>query len=233
MFVQHENQKLYLKPWEYNACRIMSALANVVTEKGGVVDYTYQRTALICDASAFDEAREKQSRLEQMKVQAKSSPSYREKFGEMMSQLEKDVAELQKVKETFIPCEFQLSLTFSYDNKLYNYSLDENPFFDFYYGKTPIVNGKYSVDAVREEAPRRDWWTDDLFRHNFPDDKIREIANTIFDFLEQAPNNTIRTDSKRVRVRNQYNNGYHIEVVHVPERLSDKLPQPKEPAPEL
>ena len=56
MFVQHENQKLYLKPWEYNACRIMSALANVVTEKGGVVDCTYQRTALICDASAFDEA---------------------------------------------------------------------------------------------------------------------------------------------------------------------------------
>ena len=232
MFVQHENQKLYLKPWEYNACRIMSALANVVAEKGGVVDYTYQRTALICDASAFDEAREKQSQLDQMKGMAKSSPEYREKFAERMSQLEKDLEELQKIKEVFIPCEFQLSLAFSYNNKIYHYSFDQNPFFEFHYGKTPIVNGKYSMDAVYDEAPKG-WFVDELYRRNFPEEKIQEIAHTIFDFLEQAPDNTIRLDSKKVRVPNRYNDGYHMETVYDKERLSDKLPQPKEPAPDL
>lgn len=51
--VTKENQRLYLRAWEYNAARIITELAKVVQNHGGRVKPT--NTALISDRSAEEE----------------------------------------------------------------------------------------------------------------------------------------------------------------------------------
>lgn len=49
-----DGTRLYLKPWEYNAARIMTGLARIVENHGGRVKPT--KTAIISDRYATDEA---------------------------------------------------------------------------------------------------------------------------------------------------------------------------------
>lgn len=52
MFVTEENQRLYLRPLEYNMCRIMTKLAKIIEAHGGRVKPL--KTALISDRDLHD-----------------------------------------------------------------------------------------------------------------------------------------------------------------------------------
>ena len=95
----------------------------------------------------------------------------------------------------------------------YSFSLDDNPFFPFYYMKTPIENGAYSGDACMEESSKS-WLTDPLIGFGCPDSEIESAAGAIL----AAPLSTIRHDTKRTRIPNTYDDGYHFENIPVKER---------------
>ena len=109
-------------------------------------------------------------------------------------------------------------ISFILDETYYYYQVNENPFFEFYYSKTPIRNGKRSRDAGLE-ADEKEWLYDCFFKSNCGQPDIVEAANLIFNMLCNAPMSKIIRDSYKRRVPNTYNDGYHIETVYKPERI--------------
>ena len=109
-------------------------------------------------------------------------------------------------------------ISFILDETYYYYQVNENPFFEFYYSKTPIKNGKRSRDAGLE-TDQKEWLFDCFFSSNCGQPDIVEAANLIFNMLCNAPMSKIIRDSHKVRVPNTYNDGYHIETVYKPERI--------------
>lgn len=171
--VMKDGERLYLRAWEYNASRILTELAKIVTNNGGRVKPT--NTAIISDRSAKEEA-------EPITVTHTSYIS------------------------------FVLNETYCY------YQVDANPFFEFYYQKTPIKNGKRSRDAGAE-ADKKEWLFDCFFGSNCGQQDIVEAANLIFETLCNAPLSKIIRDKRKQRVSNTYNDGWHFETEYAPERL--------------
>lgn len=101
----------------------------------------------------------------------------------------------------------------------YSYSLNDNPFFPFYYIKTPIdpKSETYSGDACMEESSKS-WFTDPLIGFGCPDSEIESAAGAILSLLLAAPLSTIRHDTKRTRIPNTYDDGYHFENIPIKER---------------
>lgn len=109
-------------------------------------------------------------------------------------------------------------ITFVLDETYYYYQVDANPFFEFYYNKTPIKNGMRSRDAVLE-ADKKEWLYDCFFGSNCAQQDVIEAANLIFNMLCNAPLSKIIRDKHKQRVANTYDDGWHYETVYVPERL--------------
>ena len=109
-------------------------------------------------------------------------------------------------------------ISFVLDETHYYYQINDYPFFDFYYSKTPIKNGKRSRDAV-SEADKKEWVFNCFFGSNCGQQDIIEAANLIFNMLCDAPLSKIIRDTHEQRVPNTYNDGWHFETVYTPERL--------------
>ncbi len=109
-------------------------------------------------------------------------------------------------------------ISFVLDETHYYYQVNDNPFFEFYYNKTPIKNGKRSKDAGLE-ADKKEWLYDCFFGSNCEQPDIIEAANLIFNMLCNAPMSEIIRDTRKQRVSNTYNDGWHFETVYPPERL--------------
>lgn len=77
-------------------------------------------------------------------------------------------------------------IRFILDETYYCYQVNENPFFDFYYIKTPTKNGKRPKN-VRLEEDKKEWLHDCLFKSNCGQPVIVEAANLIFNMLCNAP----------------------------------------------
>ena len=111
-------------------------------------------------------------------------------------------------------------ISFILDETYYYYQVDSNPFFDFYWKKTPVKNGKYSKDAGLE-ADKKEWLYDCFFSSNCGQPDIIEAANSIFNMLCNAPISKIIRNGRKQRVPNTYNDGYHMETVYQPERITN------------
>lgn len=110
-------------------------------------------------------------------------------------------------------------ITFILDDVYYYFQVDQNPFFPFYYQKTPIKAGKYSRDACLDEFTK-DWLFDCLWSSGVCDADIIEVANLIFNGLVNADLSVIRRDSCRKKVANTFDGGWHWENVYDPERFA-------------
>ena len=109
-------------------------------------------------------------------------------------------------------------ISFILNETQYYYQVNENPFFDFYYSKTPIKNGMRSRDAGLE-ADKKEWLFDCFFGSNCGQQDITEAANLIFNMLCNAPMSKIIRDKRKQQVANTYNDDWHFEMVYAPERL--------------
>lgn len=109
-------------------------------------------------------------------------------------------------------------ISFVLDGTHYYYQVNDNPFFEFYYSKTPIKSGKYSKDAGLEAA-KKEWLFDCFFGSNCGQQDIIEAANLIFNMLCKAPMSKRIGGKHKQRVTNTYNDGWHFETVYAPERL--------------
>ncbi len=111
-------------------------------------------------------------------------------------------------------------ITFALDEVYYYFQVDENPFFPFYYQKTPIKAGKYSRDACLDEFPK-DWLLDCLWSSGVCDADIIEVANLLFNRLVNAKFSVIRRNSCRRKVANTFDAGWHWENVCDSERFAN------------
>ena len=217
MIVTKENQRLYLTAWNYNAARIMSELARIVENNGG--RYKPTNAAIISDRRLTDALYEYDEKLSLYK-RVVSEGHGNDHTIAAIDYLEKEIGRLKKINNDPIRVTHTTYISFILDEFYYYYQVDDNPFFDFCYSKTPVKNGRRSRDAVLEKD-KKEWLYDCFFHSGCSDDDIREAAYLIFNMLVSAKNSTIIRDSKKVRVDNTYNSGWHYETIYAPERLEE------------
>ena len=109
-------------------------------------------------------------------------------------------------------------ISFVLNDVYYYYQVDDNPFFPFYYIKTPIKNGKYSMDAALEET-KKGWLIDSFWGQHCSESNIHCAAEFVFNELSKARMSTVIRDFKRTKVPNLYDDGWHWEKVYKPERI--------------
>lgn len=202
-YFNNETQTLYLKSWEYNACLIFTELAKIVANNGGRVKK--QNCGYIVNRTLLEDIAKKEERLEA--ITRKGFPA---------DSLSVEIESLKQIKNDPVKISNSTYISFVLDNIYYYYQVDNNPFFEFYYIKTPVVDGKRSKDACLE-YDKKNWLFDCFFGYCDPAD-IKEAANLIFNMLLSANNSIIERDKTRRRVANTYNSGYHYETIYSPER---------------
>lgn len=211
MFVMKDGEKLYLSNWGYNSCRILSALAIIVENNGGKVKP--QKKPVIVNRtlnSAIHEC--------QYKIECAEKLEQNEKRAFYLKNKREELEEMQAIKNDPIMVTHTTWIHFTLDGFMYTYDVDDNPFFDFHYSKTPIVNNKYSLDAYRMED-KKEWLFDCFFSFSASEADVKEAANLIFNMLVNAKNSEIYREGKKQRVPNIYDGGYHYETIYRPERL--------------
>jgi hypothetical protein len=216
MIATKENQRLYPATWEYNAARITTELAKIVVNNGGRVKYG--NAAIISNRSIQHAIFEKENRIEQLK--RINAETFKEARTAAIKALEKEIDELKQIDNAPRRVTHTGYIQFVFENNYYYFQTDNNPFFPFYYIKTPLKNNKYSADACCTED-KKEWLFDCFFSWNCSDADIKEAANLIFNMLCTAPFSEIMRDQRRERVPNRYNSGYHYETIYAPERIKE------------
>lgn len=214
MLVMKENERLYPATWEYNAACILTELAKIVINNGGRVKPL--RTAIISNSSVTAAKQEYTEKIERFIELEKTN--HNEKRAAAIKVYSEKLAELEKVDNTPVAVTHTSYISFVYNGFYFYYSVDNNPFFEFYYIKTLVNNGKYSQDACLEKD-KKEWLFDCFLSATCSKSDIKKAANLIFDMLVNAKPSIIRRDCKKQRVYNLYDNGYHYETIYSPERF--------------
>lgn len=214
MFVSKENERLYVKAWEYNAARILTELAKIVINNGGKVKP--QKNAIITNRTADAAKREYWEKIERFTELEKTS--HNEARANAIKTYREKLEALEKVNNEPITVTHMSYIEFVLDGFMYYYQVDENPFFPFYYTKTAIVNGRYSRDTYSMED-KKEWLYDCFFFATCNIEDVKEAANLIFNMLISSAPSQIYREVKRQRVANIYDGGYHYETVYNPGRF--------------
>lgn len=215
MIVLKENERHHATSWQYNSARILTRLAQLITAQGGKVKPL--PLAILSDRNLEEACTATQRRLESSyKAGLTSHPKERET---QISNLQKELARFQSIPNAPITVTHTSYIDFTMNGVYYSYSLNDNPFFPFHYIKTPIdpKSKTYSGDACMEESSKS-WFTDPLIGFGCPDSEIESAAGAILSLLLAAPLSAIRHDTKRTRIPNAYDSGYHFENIPVKER---------------
>ena len=215
MIVLKENERHHATSWQYNSARILTCLAQLITAQGGKVKPL--PPAVLSDRNLEEICTATQRRLESSyNAGSTSHPKERET---QISNLQKELARFQAIPNAPITVTHTSYIDFTMNGVYYSYSLDDNPFFPFHYLKTPIdpKSETYSGDACMEESSKS-WLTDSLIGFGCPDSEIESAAGAILSLLLAAPLSAIRHDTKRTRIPNTYDSGYHFENIPVKER---------------
>ncbi len=215
MYVSYEGKCLYLSAWRYNAARVLTELARIVKNNGGTV--APKTPALIINRNLEGTVNEYTERLRHLQT-LQVEIGYNETRAAAIVTYSEKLQELQKVDNTPIKTGYISYLSFVLDGNYY-YQIDENPFFDFHYIKTPVKSGRRSCDAIYKND-KKEWVADCFFTSFCTNEEVKTAAGYIFDMLTSAPVSKIRLDTKRRRVPNLYDGGYHYETVAAPERFS-------------
>lgn len=214
MIVMKDNERHYATSWQLNSARILTRLAQLVTAQGGKVKPLHP--AILSDRNLEDDIQDIETRIRTLTEQENESHSDAQTLAlqTCLSHLDR----LRAIPNTPITVTHTSYISFAMNGLYYSYQLDSNPFFPFYYMKTPIENGTYSGDACLANEPKP-WLNDNSFiRYGCSDSEIETAAQAILALLLAAPLSTLRHDTKRTRIPNTYDSGSHFENVPVKER---------------
>lgn len=205
-----KNERLYLDNWNYNAALILQHMEKVITDNGGRICGQYSSsffTNIISNRTLSGAIRDCRKLLERLEALERT-----EAAAARRAELER----LEAIKNDPIPVNYSTYIGFILDGVYYEYSMDRNPFFNFYFRKIQVdENNSYSGDYYLENA-KKEWLYDCFFRFDCSDADRLEAANMIYNdllnapFTEKAPRATRRT-----RVYNLYDGGYHYENIPV------------------
>ena len=121
MIVMKENERLYLRSWEYNAARTITELAAIVKKNGGRVEPC--KAAIISNRALTAAVMEQAEHVDQM-----------EKTGvnmEAIAAARVKLEQLQAVNNEPVKVTHTSYISFVLDGFYYYYQVDDNPFFDF------------------------------------------------------------------------------------------------------
>lgn len=208
MYVSRDGQRLYLGSWKYNAALILTELAKIIENNGGRVKPLY--TAVISN-------RHLESIIKNLKDQIEGLESLKEteKIKNVIGNLSKELAELELIDNTPITVTHTSYISFIFDDFYYYYQVDNNPFFDFYYEKNHIKDGKY-IGNTYLEKDNQSWWNDCFLSFRCSEADRKEAANLIFNMLVSAEPSKIYREEEERKVPNAFNDGWHWEKVIKP-----------------
>lgn len=191
MIIIKENERLYLSNWVYNAARIITELETIVENNGGQVKP--HKHALVSNRTLDTKIRKIKDSIERVENNGKISNENKTKWLYVqrndLERLESINNEPIQVNPTYI--------SFVLDGFHYYYQTDDNPFFDFYYHKTPIIDGYYSNDTYLTKDAKK-WVYDCFLTFNASDADIKEAANLIFNMLVKAgPSASVRLEKNQ------------------------------------
>ena len=215
MIVSQDNQRLYPASWEYNAARVLTRLALVIQNHGGRVQPLHP--ALISNRSITAEMAESLDKIERVKLVA--GENHREERAAYIKHLEDRVAELKAIDNSPIKVTHMSYIRFVLGDIMYYYQIDQNPFFPFYYSKTPVVAGQYDRYAICEEDESKEWVFDSMFSAKASEDDVKEAAELIFNKLLLARCSKSERRTRQIRVPNSYDGGWHMERIAEPLNL--------------
>lgn len=215
MIVIRENERLYLKSWEYNAARVITELANIVTTAGGRVRST--RNAIISNRSIDDAMRNYVAKIDYLLELEKESHNERKTFA--IKTYSEKLAKLGEIDNSPILVTHTNYISFVYDGFYFYYEVNDNPFFNFFYTKTPVTNGLYSRDTC-SKRDEKEWLSDCFFFTMCSNSDVKKAAKFIFNMLVDAKPSIIYRDRKKQRVSNLYDGGYHYGMIYSPERFA-------------
>ena len=214
--VTKDYERLYLSSWQYNASLIISELAKIVENHGGKVQP--RKHAVISNRSIDEKIRELEEHIHKYRRLIKIFPEYAAKFATAINTVQAEIAELKKIDNSPVIVTHTSYIIFVLDDTYYSYAVKDNPYFEFYYTKTPVQNNRYSKDTYLTED-KKEWLYGCFFDYNCSKADIKEGANLIFNMLMNASYSGIRREYTRQRVDNIYDGGYHYEKIKIPERF--------------
>lgn len=194
-------QRRYLNSWNYNAAHILAELETIVKNNGGTLCRTWEysnppawlterKQFLISNRTitgAIEEEKKWINRLE------KIGP------GEAVAEHRKKLEEYESIKNDPVPSYYgdYLYINFVVDGYYYSFSMNDNPFFDFYFAKIKVeaknkINRNYYINTDSKK-----WWDDCFFRANCSPEDRREAANLIYNMLITADTCRIYRDKNR------------------------------------
>lgn len=164
MFIFQEGQRAYLTAWNFNTCRMLGKLAEIVESNGGKV----------------------------------------KPFRHVMATNRQYAPDAEPVR-----IYGQGYISFSIGGDQYYFQIDDNPYFEHYYTKIRIVNGKVprGNQVYLDELPRKRWMYDCMFKTS-TDAEIAEIAQIVFEALLDMPYSKVEPERETRRVRVPY-----VEIV--------------------
>ena len=168
---------LYLSNWPYNAAHIFDELEKIVLNHGGAIVSTWRNTARekvsITNRTLNGAIREEKERIERL-----------ENLGRPADHCKRDLERLEAINnEPYITAygDWQY-ISFVVNGMYYYYQVDRNPFFPFYYTKTPVTGGEIDRNAWSYED-KKEWLYDCFFRVDCSQADRVEAANLIFNML--------------------------------------------------
>lgn len=218
MLSTNNNKTLYPSNWEYNACLIIKELCKVIENHDGRVKPS-DCTIKIVNRGYAEIKQSIQMKLNRIQGNLDEGLiEMNDKRKAYIEDLQKQLNEIDSQTPEPVEITHGTYISFILDNTYYYVELNDNPFFDFHYQKTPINNGIISKDAYLEELDKSFLWDNFLRVGEVAQADYIESANILFNTLISAPCSEKYRDKKRVRVPNTYNGGYHYETVYEKER---------------
>lgn len=218
MFATADKQRLYLTTWECNVLRVFGILAKLVEEAGGRVKQP-AHTAVISNRTLDSERMGCQRRLEDL-TRISEERGHSDSRDRAIAETGARLDYLSSLDNSETEVYGQSWINFILDGKKYYASVDDNPFFDYNYIKTPLKDdGTYSADASVDTLDRS-WAGDCLFRYGCTDGQRLDAAKQLFDLLRAAVDTPIILGQRRIRVQNMYDRRYHYEIIYDKPRVS-------------
>lgn len=174
-------EKRYLNNWNYNGALILEELEKIVLENGGILISTWnhgpRKQYEIVNRSIMNAIREETERAERLeRITGKTAERARARIAELEA--------IDNAPRLTAHGDYHY-IGFTLNGFYYYYQLDSNPFFDFYYSKSAIENGKTNRNGYLSGDPKN-WLFDCFFTWSATDEQRKTAAATIFDMLLQA-----------------------------------------------
>lgn len=174
-----EIKKLYLSSWPYNAALILTELDKIIKNNGGKIVSTWRTTKrpdiLITNRNLITAIQDARARVDRVMLRKSIDPA----------PFINEVKQLESINNNFVlTCHGDyLYTSFILNGCYYNYNMNDNPFFEFYYTKTPVINGNKIINTCYSLNDNKRWFKDIFYSYKCTHEQRRAAALDIFNML--------------------------------------------------